>query len=149
MKIEREKRNQVSRLFEWNSIVFGTHLHTQWAAVTSQRSLIIDAPQKWPPRRVRLAMNGRVPRIAFSPPTIRPYRDPISLDSVAHDTEDTKVIYSTFEINNQSTSSMNHFFFLDCCSQIHSGATIMAQQMNRLFKKSFKLTTFLCNANRN
>lgn len=44
-------------------------------------------------------MNGSDPRIAFSPPTIRPYRDVISSDSVAHDAEETEVRRKCFKIH--------------------------------------------------
>lgn len=48
-----------------------TYLHTQCAAVRSQRSFRMDAPQKCPPRRRRLTINGIWPRAALVPPTIR------------------------------------------------------------------------------
>lgn len=59
-------------------IVIETYSQRQWAAVNSHRSFNIDAPQKWPPRRVKLAINGTEPRSASIPPTMRPFRAVIS-----------------------------------------------------------------------
>lgn len=84
-----------------------TYSQRQWAAVNSHRSFNIDAPQKWPPRRVKLAINGIEPRSASTPPTMRPFRAVISwkFDSnPLHDIDE-----SVRSVKNTKTHS---FFFV-------------------------------------
>lgn len=128
MKRNENRKKCVSDwLVRRNGYVFDTHLHTQWAAVTSQRLLIIVAPQKWPPRRVRLAMNGSVPRIASSPPTMRPYRVAIPSDSVAHGIEETEMHHICNKIWTLKSIAVNH---CQICFQFQFRATIAMHTIN-------------------
>lgn len=52
-------------------MMIAAYLSKQCAALTSQRSLMIEAPQVWRPWNLRLTCHGSSPCRASSPPTTR------------------------------------------------------------------------------